>query len=97
MKTIFISFDQAFKEDVIALLNLNHVRGFTFWNEVQGRGSVDGEPHYGNHAWPSLNNAILTIVDADKVQPILEAIKNLDESSKMLGLRAFVWNIEEMY
>ncbi|MHB9055814.1 MAG: PG0541 family transporter-associated protein [Paludibacteraceae bacterium] len=97
MKTILISFDQAFKDDVIALLNLNHVRGFTFWNEVQGRGSVDGEPHYGNHAWPSLNNAILTVVDADKVQPILEALKNLDESSKMLGLRAFVWNIEEMY
>ena len=97
MKTIFIPFDQAFKEQVIAILNENHVRGFTFWENVQGRGSKTGEPHYGNHAWPSLNNALLTVVDDAKVKPILEALKNLDKSSEMLGLRAFVWNIEEMY
>lgn len=97
MKTIFISFDQAFKDDVISLLNRNHARGFTFWDQVQGRGSVDGEPHYGNHAWPSLNNAILTVVEDDKVKPILSELKELDETSKMLGLRAFVWNVEDMY
>ncbi len=96
MKTIFIPFDQAFKDDVITVLNRNHVRGFTAWDEIQGRGSKDGEPHFGSHAWPSLNSAILTVVDDDKVKPIMEDLKTLDLSSEMLGLRAFVWNVEEM-
>ncbi|MGC3976885.1 MAG: hypothetical protein QM751_00740 [Paludibacteraceae bacterium] len=96
MKTIFIPCDQAFKEDVLVILSQNNVRGFTGWDEVQGRGSKTGEPHLGSHAWPSLNSAILTVVDDDKVKSILEALKKLDDSSAQLGLRAFVWNVEEV-
>jgi nitrogen regulatory protein PII len=62
---------------------------------VQGRGSHTGEPHYGTHAWPSLNSAILTVVPDDNVKPLLEDLKTLDETSKLMGLRAFVWNVEE--
>jgi len=96
MKTIFIPCDQAFKEDVLNILNTNGVRGFTGWDEVQGKGSKTGEPHMGSHAWPSLNSAILAVVEDHLVTPILEGLRNLDDSSAMLGLRAFVWNVEEM-
>ena len=96
MKTIFIPCDQAYKEGVLKILNTNNVRGYTAWDEVQGRGSKTGEPHLGSHAWPSLNSAILTVVEDHKVKPILEALRELDDSSALLGLRAFVWNVEEM-
>ena len=96
MKTIFIPCDQAFKEDVLVILSQNNVRGFTGWDEVEGKGSKTGEPHMGSHAWPSLNSAIFTVVDDDKVKPILESLKKLDHSSAQLGLRAFVWNVEEV-
>jgi nitrogen regulatory protein PII len=95
MKSVFISFDQAYYEQVLHILNYNHLRGFTRWDNVQGRGSQTGEPHYGTHAWPSLNSAILTVVPDDKVKPLLEDLKALDATSKLMGLRAFVWNIEE--
>lgn len=95
MKSIFIAFDQGYYDQVINILNLNHVRGFTRWAEVQGKGSVTGEPHFGNHAWPSINSSILTVVDDDKVKPILSDLKVLDATSKLMGLRAFVWNIED--
>ncbi|MFV0391634.1 MAG: PG0541 family transporter-associated protein [Paludibacteraceae bacterium] len=97
MKSIFISFDQAHKEEVIQVLDKNLIRGFTFWEGTQGRGTIDGEPHYGSHAWPSLNNSIMTIAEDDKVKKIMDALKKVDEISPMLGLRVFVWNIEEMY
>jgi len=97
MKSIFISFDQVYYEQIQAILTLNHVRGFTGWESVIGRGSKTGEPHYGTHAWPTLNTAIITIVDDYKVKPILEALKELDSTSSVLGIRAFVWNIEDMY
>lgn len=96
MKAVFISFYQAFYDEVMAVLEKNEIRGFTFWNEVQGRGSVDGEPHYGSHAWPTLNSAIITFMPNDKVEPLLKDLHELDLTAEQQGLRAFVWNAEEM-
>ncbi|MCQ2292228.1 MAG: hypothetical protein MJZ39_03595 [Bacteroidales bacterium] len=96
MKAVFISFYQAFYDEVMAVLEKNEIRGFTFWNEVQGRGSVDGEPHYGSHAWPTLNSAILAFMDNAKVEPLLKDLHELDLTAEQQGLRAFVWNAEEM-
>jgi len=95
MKSIFISFDQAYYEQIQTILTLNHVRGFTGWEAVTGRGSKTGEPHFGSHAWPSLNTAIITVVDDEKVKPILDELRVLDGTSELMGIRAFVWNIED--
>ncbi|MFM2291555.1 MAG: hypothetical protein RIS29_1368 [Bacteroidota bacterium] len=95
MKSIFITFDQAYYEQVQTILTLNHVRGFTGWESVIGRGSNTGEPHYGTHAWPSLNTAIITVVPDEKVKPILAELRQLDGTSELMGIRAFVWNIED--
>lgn len=48
MKSVFITFDQAFYERILALLDRQNCRGFSYWQQVQGRGSVKGEPHYGS-------------------------------------------------
>ena len=50
MKAIFISFNQAYYEMILSIMDRNNIRGFTYWEEVQGRGSKNGEPHYGSHA-----------------------------------------------
>jgi len=96
MKGVFISFYQAFYDDVMAILDTQEIRGFTFWSEVQGRGSSTGEPHYGNHAWPTMNSAILSFMDDKKVEPLLEAVRNLDKTAEQQGIRAFVWTAEKM-
>lgn len=96
MKAIFISYNQALTERVMAVLDNNGARGFTKWALTEGRGTYDGEPHYGNHAWPSMNASILTIVDDAKVKPIMDALREMDSTTKMQGSRAFVWNIEEV-
>ena len=44
-----------------------------------------------------MNNALLTFVEDDKVDAILQAIRDFDEESPALGLRAFVWNVEKSY
>ena len=97
MKAIFIAFNQAYNDEIVVLLEKHGQRGFTRWNDILGRGGVDGEPHYGSHAWPVQNMAILTIVDNDLVEPILEDLRSTDRSSPDLGLRAFVWDIENKY
>ena len=95
MKSILITFDQAHYERIIDMLERNNCRGFTAWQDVQGRGSKTGEPHYGSHAWPSLASAIITIVEDHRVENILNLLRKMDEESPKLGLRAFVWNIEQ--
>ena len=91
-----IVLDQAHYDQIVENLSRLNIRGFTSWKEVYGRGSSDGIPHYGSHAWPSVNNAILTIVEDDKVRSLLSFLRELDSESENLGLRAFVWNVEGM-
>lgn len=95
MKAILITFDQAHYNHIIEILDRNNCRGFTAWQQVSGRGSHDGEPHYGSHAWPSLASAIITMVDDSRVDTVLEKLKALDDERPKLGLRAFVWQIDK--
>ena len=62
MKSIMIIFNQANTERVEYMLDMLEIRGFTFFEEVQGRGSKNGEPRRGTHAWPEMNSCVITIV-----------------------------------
>ncbi len=95
MKAVFLSYNQALTDRVHKILDDLEVRGFTKWALTEGRGSVDGEPHYGTHAWPSMNASILAIVDDAKVALLLDAFREMDAKTRMQGSRAFVWNVEQ--
>lgn len=97
MKALFISYNQAYNEEVVEMLELAGQRGFTRWEDVEGRGGLDGTPHLGNHAWPEQNHVLISFVPDEKVDDLLAALKAKDESAPDLGLRAFVWNIEKFY
>ncbi len=91
-----IVFNQANTARVEYMLDKLEIRGFTFWENVQGRGSVDGDPHRGTHTWPEMNSAVMCVVDDDKVEPILTTVRKLDLRNKEVGVKAFVWNIEQI-
>ncbi|MBO4739895.1 MAG: hypothetical protein J5606_10110 [Bacteroidales bacterium] len=94
MKSVMIIFNQANTERVLYLLDHLHIRGYSFWESVQGRGSHSGDPRQGTHTWPEMNSSVITVVDDDKVKPLLEAVQKLDARNEEIGVRAFVWNIE---
>ncbi len=93
MKAVFIVFNQANTERVEYMFDKLEVRGFTWWSQVNGRGSVDGEPRMGTHTWPEMNSAAMTVVDDAKVDEILEIVKKIDAINHEVGIRAFVWDI----
>lgn len=95
MKAIFIAYNQAYGNEIVELLEENGQRGFTQWQDIQGRGGLEGEPHYGDHAWPTQNFAILTMVPDEKAPALMDALKHKDEEYPDLGLRAYLWSIEE--
>ena len=96
MKAVFISAFQAFYDEIIVILDTLEIRGFTYWSETQGRGTYQGDPHYGTHAWPMLNCSFLAFVEDRKEDKLLEALKKLDLSAEQQGLRAFVMPCEKM-
>ena len=95
MKSVFIIFKQANTERVEYMLDVLGIRGITFFEQVQGRGTNGGEPRRGTHTWPEMNSAVITVVDDEKVPELLSAVKKLDNRNKEVGVRAFVWNIEQ--
>jgi nitrogen regulatory protein PII len=95
MKAVFIPYNQAYKERLIAMLDKMSIRGFTMWDQVQGRGTNNGDPHYGDHAWPTMNSAVLIVIPDEKVDGLLEKLHAMDRETEMQGLHAFVWNIEK--
>ncbi|MGN0201623.1 MAG: PG0541 family transporter-associated protein [Candidatus Cryptobacteroides sp.] len=97
MKAIFIAYNQAYGSEIVELLDELGQRGFTQWQDIQGRGGIDGEPHYGDHAWPTQNFAILTILPDDRAAELMAALRQKDEDNPKLGLRAFLWNIEQAF
>lgn len=97
MKAVFITYNQAYNEEIVEILEKHHQRGFTRWENIQGKGSFNGIPRMGSHAWPEQIHAILAMTKDEKVEGLLADIKAKDEQSPDLGLRAFVWNVEMFY
>ncbi|MCQ2343082.1 MAG: hypothetical protein MJZ75_06330 [Paludibacteraceae bacterium] len=96
MKSVMIVFNQANTERVEYMLDILGIRGWSFFEQVQGQGSVNGEPRRGTHAWPEMNSAVITVVEDDKVPTLLESIQKLDARNPEVGVKAFTWNIEQM-
>ena len=72
------------------------IRGFTGWEELIGRGTIDGEPHLGNHAWPSMNSALISVMEDNLALNFLARLRKLDEENHEQGLRAFAWDVTAM-
>jgi nitrogen regulatory protein PII len=93
MKAIMIIYNQAHTEKVEYLLDKLGIKGYSLWENVQGRGTTTGVPHLGTHAWPEINKSLLTIVDDELVDTLLSKVKKIDAINTDVGIRAFVWEI----
>lgn len=95
LKSVFIAYNQAYHSLILRILDRQGLKGYTSWNHIQGRGTETGEPHIGSHAWPTMNNAMLVVVPASRLDDLLTALRQLDEKTPEQGLRAFVWSVEQ--
>lgn len=93
MKAVFVIFNQAHTERLEYVFDRLGIRGYTWWQEVQGRGSETGEPRLGTHTWPEMNSAAITIIPDEQVEILLENIRKIDEVNHEVGIRAFVWEV----
>jgi nitrogen regulatory protein PII len=93
MKAIMIIYNQANTEKIEYMLDKLGIRGYSLWENVQGRGTNTGVPHLGTHAWPEINKSVLTIVEDNMVDNVLDTVKKIDAINDEVGIRAFVWDV----
>jgi nitrogen regulatory protein PII len=96
MKAVMIIYNQAHTEKIEYLLDKIGIRGYSLWENVQGRGSATGVPHLGTHAWPEINKSVLAVIEDDLVDNLLDKVKRIDAVNEEVGIRAFVWDILKM-
>lgn len=93
MKAVMIIYNQAHTEKIEYMMDRLGIKGYTLWENVQGRGSNTGVPHLGTHTWPEINKSLLTIVDDNIVDVILDKVRKIDSINEEVGIRAFVWDV----
>jgi nitrogen regulatory protein PII len=93
MKAIMIIYNQANTEKIEYMLDKLGIKGYSLWENVQGRGTNTGVPHLGTHAWPEINKSVLTVIEDDMVDTVINTVKKIDEINVDVGIRAFVWDI----
>lgn len=96
-KSVMIIYNQEITEEVFDILEKLAIRGFTKWEQVQGRGSHEGPPHMGSHTWPELNGALLTVVREEQVEPLFQELEKLHASARQQGVKAYVWHVEQSF
>jgi nitrogen regulatory protein PII len=96
MKAIMIVYNQAHTEKVEYMLEKLGIKGYTLWENVHGQGSSSGVPHLGTHTWPEINKSLLTVIDDDMVDRLLDTVKKIDVINEQVGIRAFAWDILKM-
>jgi nitrogen regulatory protein PII len=95
MKAVMIIYNIAHTEKLEFVLERLGIKGYTQWENVKGSGSLTGVPHLGTHTWPEINGVVLTFVQEEKVMPLTEAVKKIDEINTEVGIRAFVWDVQQ--
>ena len=88
-----IIYNQAHTEKVEYMLDKLGINGYSLWENVQGRGTTSGVPHLGTHTWPEINKCVLTVVEDNLVDTLLDKVKKIDNINDEVGIRTFVWDI----
>lgn len=95
MKLVFICYNEAVDDEIIGLLDKAGVQGYTKWTKVLGKGTTSG-PHLYSHIWPKANNALFVVLPEELADKVFEHIRKMKNEVAAEGLKAFMWEIEEI-
>jgi len=95
MKFVMICYNEAIDDEVIELLDNAGAAGYTKWTKVLGKGKTSG-PHLLSHIWPKANNALFTVLPEENATEIFEHIRKMKREVSAEGLKAFMWQVDDV-
>ena len=95
VKLVLICCNEAVDQEVLDVLDEVDVQGYTKWTKVLGKGKTSG-PHLYSHIWPKANNVIATVVSEEAAARIFDRVRKMRESLGSEGIKAFMWQIDDV-
>jgi nitrogen regulatory protein PII len=95
MKAVLIIHNEAIDRDVDEALNSAGIRCFTKFTNVLGKGEIS-EPRLNTEVWPGINYGTLIVTDQTKGKEIMDKVRQMREKLGSEGLKAFMWEIDDI-
>ena len=95
MKAVLIVHNVAIDNDVNEALESVGIRYYTKFTDTLGRGEVS-EPHLNTEVWPGVNYGTFVVTDPAKAKALMDSIRKLREKLASEGVKAFMWEIDDI-
>ncbi len=95
MKMVMVSYNEAIDMEVMEALDACGLENYTKVNAAYGKGEISGT-HLGNEIWPGRNNILFVACKEDQAKRLFSCVKTLRAKLGQEGVKAFIWNLEEI-
>ena len=95
MKMVFMSFFEGKTDEVLELLESEHVETYTHWPKTQ-RKAAGFRPRMGTQVWPGNNSAVFFPIVDDQIEQLMVKVDEFNQETEYEGISAFVLDIVRM-
>ena len=95
MKAVLIVHNAAIDAQVNEALESVSIECYTKFTNTLGKGQIS-EPHFDTDVWPGVNHCTFVVTEQDKAEKIMARVRQMREKLGGEGLKAFMWEIEDV-
>jgi len=95
MKAVLIVHNVAIDEDVNEVLESVGINCYTKFPNTLGKGEIS-EPHLNIDVWPGINCGTFVVIEQVKAEKVMENVRRLREKLGTEGIKAFMWEIDDI-
>ncbi|HUU18531.1 MAG TPA: hypothetical protein VMW72_15380 [Sedimentisphaerales bacterium] len=95
MKAVLIVHNVAIDEEVNEALESVGINCYTKFPNTLGKGEIS-EPHLNTDVWPGINYGTFVVIEEVKAKKVMENVRRLREKLGTEGIKAFMWEIDDV-
>jgi len=95
MKAVLIVHNAAIEQEVNEVLESVSIDCFTKFPNILGKGRAS-EPHLNIDVWPGINCGTFVVAEQAPAKELMEKVRLLREKWASVGIKAFMWDIEDI-
>jgi len=95
MKAVLIVHNVAISEEVNEALESFGIDCYTKFPNIIGKGEIS-EPHLNIDVWPGINCGTFVVIEQVKAKKVMENVRRLREKLGTEGIKAFMWEIDDI-
>jgi nitrogen regulatory protein PII len=95
MKAVFIVHNNAIDSEVMEALSEIGIDRYTKFPNALGKGG-SSSPHLNTPVWPGLNTVTMVVVEPATAAQVMQKVRQIRQKLGSEGIKAFMWEIEEV-